>query len=124
MTFSNINKNNIDLLAAHGTGNSVIDKYEAKAIADIFGVKPKKPFITTFKPYIGHNLGGSALLETAILLLCLENQLVLPVLNTQEVDEKMKIDIVKEKIKTELKTVMKISCAFAGYNAAAIFKRI
>ncbi|MDP2922875.1 MAG: beta-ketoacyl synthase N-terminal-like domain-containing protein [Candidatus Omnitrophota bacterium] len=122
--FSNVNKDDIDLLVAHGTGNSIIDRYEAKAITDIFGSNPKKPLITTFKPYIGHNLGGSALLETALLLLCLENNLVLPVLNTNEVDPRMKIDIVKEKIKINLKFALKISCAFAGYNAAAIFKKI
>jgi 3-oxoacyl-[acyl-carrier-protein] synthase II len=124
IAFSNINKSDIDLLVAHGTGNSIIDGYEAKAITDIFGAKPEKPLITTFKPYIGHNLGGSNLLEAAILLLCLKNNLILPVLNTEEVDPKMKIEIVKEKIKMHLRTVLKISCAFAGYNAAAVFRKI
>jgi len=124
LKFSDIDKNDIDVLSAHGAGNSIIDRYEAKAITDIFGTKPKKPLITTFKPYIGHNLGGSALLETAMLLLCLENNTILPILNTTEVDSRMKIDIVKEKVKMELKTALKISCAFAGYNAAAVFKKL
>ena len=122
--FSDVEKESIDLVCAHGVGNSVIDRYEAKAITDIFGINPLRPLITAFKPYIGHNLGGSTLIETAILLLCLDNNLVLPVLNTLEVSSKMKIDLVKEKINVKLNTVLKICCAFAGFNAAAIFKKI
>jgi len=121
---SSITKEEIDLVCAHGTANSIIDRYEAKSITDIFGTKTKKPLITTFKPYIGHNLGGSALLDASVLLLCLINNTVLPVLNTKEADPRMKMDIVKEKIKMELKTVLKISCAFAGYNAASVFRKI
>ncbi|MEI8349636.1 MAG: beta-ketoacyl synthase N-terminal-like domain-containing protein [Candidatus Omnitrophota bacterium] len=122
--YGKIDKDDVDILCAHGAANSIIDKYEAKAINDIFGIRPKKPFMTTFKPYVGHNLGGSALLETAILLLCLKNNIALPVLNVQEVDPKIKIDLVKEKISAELKIGLKISCAFAGYNAAAVFRKL
>ncbi len=124
LRFSKIEKENIDLLCTHGAGNSIIDRYEAKAVTDIFGIRPKRPLITAFKPYIGNTLGAGALLETAILLLCLDNNVVLPVLNTQEVDPRMKMDIVKNKIKIELKTVLKICCAFAGYDAAAVFRKI
>ena len=124
LRFSKIEKENIDLLCAHGAGNSIIDRYEAKAITDIFGIRPKRPLITAFKPYIGNSLGAGALVEIAILLLCLDNNVVLPVLNTQEADPRMKMDIVKDKIKIELKTVLKICCAFAGYDAAAVFRKI
>lgn len=122
--FSKIDKKEIDLVCAHGVGNAVIDRYEAKAITDIFGTNPKRPLVTAFKPYIGHNLGGSNLLEAAILLLCLENNLVLPVLNVEGTHPKMEMDVVKEKVKLELKTVLKICCAFAGYNAAVVFRKI
>lgn len=121
---SRVNKEDIDLICAHGVGNPLIDRYEAKAITDIFGENFKRPLITTFKPYVGHNLGGSALLEAAILLLCLKNNLILPVLNTQEVDSKIKLNLVKTKTNMDLKVVLKICCAFAGYNAAAIFRKI
>lgn len=124
LMFSRVDKEDIDLVCAHGVGNTLVDRYEAKAITDIFGTKPKKPLITAFKPYVGHNLGGSNLLEIAILLLCLENNLVLPVLNVEETNPSMEMDVLKEKIKTELKVVLKICCAFAGYNAAAVFRKI
>mgnify|MGYP001609093722 CR=1 FL=1 len=121
---SKLEKENIDLLCPHGVGYQVIDYYEAKAITDIFGQNPKKPLITTFKPYIGHNLGGSALIETAILLLSLKNNIVPPTLNCDNLDSKLNMSLVKDKTEAKLKTAMKICCAFAGYNAAAVFRKL
>jgi 3-oxoacyl-(acyl-carrier-protein) synthase len=120
----NINKDEIELLCPHGVGSQAIDYYESKAITDVFGLETEKPLITTFKPYIGHNLGGSALLETAILLLSLKNGVVLPTLNCEGLDPKFKISLVKKKLNTQLNTAMKICCAFAGYNAAVVFRRL
>jgi 3-oxoacyl-[acyl-carrier-protein] synthase II len=121
---SNLGKDKIELLCPHGVGSQSIDYYESKAITDVFGVNSKKPLVTTFKPYVGHNLGGSALLETAILLLSLKNELVLPTLNCQNLNPVFNISLVKEKIKTKLNIVMKSCCAFAGYNGAVVFKRL
>jgi len=120
---SGIKKEEIDLLCPHGVGYQVIDYYESKAITDIFGLNPKQPLITTFKPYVGHNLGSSALVETAILLLSLKNDLILPTLNYNNPDPKFNITLVKEKFEAKLKTVMKICAAFAGFNAAVIFRK-
>jgi 3-oxoacyl-(acyl-carrier-protein) synthase len=119
-----VEKEDVELLCPHGVGSQPIDYYEAKAITDTFGKNPKKPLITTFKPYVGHNLGSSALLETAILLLSLKNNIIPPTLNYENPDSKFNISLVKKQVKTELKTVMKTCCAFAGFNAAAIFKKI
>lgn len=121
---SNIHRDEIDLLVPHGVGSKAIDYYEAKAIHDVFGQGRENSLITAFKPYIGHNLGGSALLETSILLLSLKNGVVPPTLNCQHVNPMYNISLVKETLETEINTAMKICCAFAGYNAAVVFKRI
>jgi len=121
---SDITKEKIDLICPHGVGSQPSDYYEAKAITDCFGLNPKKPLITAFKPYIGHNLGGSALLETAALLLSLKNNIIPPTLNCENLDPKFNISLVKEKMEVKLNTAMKICCAFAGYNAAAIFRNL
>jgi len=120
---SGTGKEEIDLLCPHGVGSKPIDYYEANAITDTFGKNLKRPFITTFKPYVGHNLGSSALLETVILLLALRNNTVPPTLNSNNTDPRNNISLVQEKIETKLKTVMKITGAFAGFNSAAIFRK-
>jgi 3-oxoacyl-[acyl-carrier-protein] synthase II len=121
---SKIDKEEIELLCPHGVGSQSIDYYESKAITDVFGLNPVKPLVTALKPYVGHNLGGSALLETAILLLSLDNRIVLPTLNCENVNPVFNISPVKEKIETGVNTAMKICCAFAGYNSAVVFKRL
>lgn len=121
---SDISKEEIDLICPHGLGSQPVDYYEAKAITDTFGLNPKKPLITTFKPYVGHNLGGSALLETAILLLALKNKVIPPTLNIDNIDPKFNISLVKKRTQADFKLAMKLCCAFAGFNSAAIFKSL
>jgi len=123
LSFSKVSKEEVDLICAHGAANPIIDRYEARAITDTFGKRTKKPLITAFKPYVGHNLGGSALLETAMLLLCLEHNIVLPVINTPEINPKLNIELVQQKVEKKLNIVFKICTAFAGFNAAALFRR-
>lgn len=121
---SGLEKEDIDLVCPHGVGSSPIDYYKSKALTDVFGKNPKSPLITTFKPYVGHNLGGSALLESAILLLALQNNTIPETLNCEKVDPRFNINLVQEQTKKKLKTVMKTCSAFAGFNAAAVFKKV
>lgn len=121
---SGTTRKEIDFLVPHGVGSHVTDYYESKAITDIFGINPKRPLITTFKPYIGHTLGASALIETAILLLSLKNNKILPTLNTDNINPRYNVSLVKNVVDANLKTAMKICCAFAGFNAAAIFRNL
>lgn len=121
---SKTKKEEIDVLCPHGVGSQPIDYYEAKAITDIFGQNRTNPYITAFKPYIGHNLGASALIETAILLFSLKYGIILPTLNSDTLDPKFQISLVQEKKEISYKTAMKICCAFAGFNAAAVFRKI
>jgi 3-oxoacyl-[acyl-carrier-protein] synthase II len=121
---SNISKDEIELVVPHGVGSPAIDYYESKAITDIFGLNPEKPLVTAFKPYVGHNLGGSALLETAILLLAMKNETIIPTLNCDNINPANNLSLVTEQRKAKINTAMKICGAFAGYNAAVIFKRV
>lgn len=120
---SGITKDDIELLCPHGVGSQSIDYYESKAITDTFGQNTQKPLITAFKPYIGHSLGNSALMEASILLLSLENEVVPPTLNSENINPALHINLVKDKVETRIETAMKTCCAFAGYNSAVVFKR-
>ena len=121
---SQVQKEEIDLLNVHGVGVGITDEYEAKAVTAVFGKNPRRPFVNAFKPYVGHNLGGSALLESIILLLSLHHNIILPTLNCEPIDQKLGIQLVTKPVLTELKTSLKICCAFAGYNAATVFRKV
>ena len=111
----------VDLVSPHGVGIKVTDAYEVKTINRMFGNKSKQPFISAFKPYVGHNLGGSAIIETIILLLCMQHNFIPPTLNSNDID--LNINLVKEPVSTKIKVMMKMSCGFAGYNGVAVFKK-
>lgn len=118
---SGLKAQEVDLVCLHGFGTSAGDYYEAKAVEDIFG---RGTPVTALKPYTGHNLGGSTLIETSALLLALGANFIPAILNTQKVNPKININLVLKDIKLELNNVIKTCAAFAGYNAAAVFKKI
>ncbi len=114
----------IDVINPHGAGIKMTDSYEARAIAGVFGkIKEKQPLISAFKPYVGHNLGGSALLESIILLLSLKHNMIPPILNLSVTDNPYDLNLVTAPVYKRLKTGMKTACGFAGYNAAVIFSK-
>lgn len=116
-----VNKNEVDLICAHGVAIPTSDYYEAKAVADIF---KRAPPVVALKPYVGHNLGGSNLIEIAILLLAMQHDYIPPTLNTTCVDKKFSINLALVGQKKKLNTVLKLCSAFAGYNAATVLRKI
>jgi len=119
---SQVKSDEINFINPHGVGMKVTDRYEANTINNIF--KKKKPPVSAFKPMVGHNLGGSALLETVISLLALKNNIIPGTLNSNNTNDKLYLNIVKENKHAELKTIAKMSCGFAGFNGVGIFKKI
>jgi 3-oxoacyl-[acyl-carrier-protein] synthase II len=114
----------IDLLNPHGAGTGLGDLAEARGLTAVFGPWPRRPRITAFKPYFGHTLGASALLETAALLLSLENGLIPATPGFATPDPELEVRCVERAERAELRTVVKMSSGFAGFNAGAVFRRV
>jgi len=121
LDMSKIKASKVDLIVPHGVGTNITDKYEAKAINEVFGSK-KKPIVSAFKPYIGHTLGSTALLETAIMLIAMKNRKIPPTLNCEIPDEKLNLNLLTiANSEDDVKIALKTACGFAGYNAACVF---
>ena len=118
---SGLKPDEIDFINPHGVGMKVTDTYEANTINNIF--KRKKPPVSAFKPLLGHNLGGSALLETAVALLSMKNDIIPTTLNCENQDEKFNLNIIKENKSVKLKHIAKMSCGFAGFSGVSIFRK-
>lgn len=112
----------IDFVNPHGVGMKITDTYEASAINRIFNVR--KPLVSAFKPLIGHNLGGSALLETAIAVMSLQKKMIPATLNCDHENKELHLNIVKENRKIKMNSVAKMACGFAGFTGVSIFKKI
>lgn len=124
LRMSNLVPDDIDFINPHGVAIKATDAYEARAITDIFGKNTDRPIVSAFKPYVGHNLGGSAILESIILLLSMGEKCILPTLNCDEIEPKYNLAILKTMENFSLTTAMKLSCGFAGYNGAVVFKAL
>lgn len=114
----------ISLICPHGIGLPITDYYEAKALYDVFSRNLTKTKITALKPYIGHTLGASSLLETAILLISMAENFIPATLNHVQAPNKIKIIPTTQSEHTKINTYIKTCCAFGGFNAAAVFRRI
>lgn len=114
----------IDLVNPHGVATQIADRYEARTITNIFGNDSGQPVVSAFKPYVGHNLGGSALVELAILLLALQNNCIPPTLNYEHHDPKLRIHLNRQFVHRPLHLVAKMSNGFAGYNAVGLFRDV
>ena len=64
----------IDLVKIHGVGSRDSDGAEAAALHQVFG--RRRPPLTGLKRYIGHTLGASGALETALLSGCLAHNFI------------------------------------------------
>lgn len=114
----------INLLNAHGVGTVVGDAYEARAIRGVFGPPERQPPVVGFKPYLGHTLGGCALLELILTLLCMRHSVILPTQNYTEPDPTLELRVADQLEHRKLRYVMKSASGFAGYDASAIFARV
>jgi len=116
-----VKSDDIDFVNPHGVGMKITDTYEANTINSVF--KNKKPLVSALKPLVGHNLGGSALIETAISLMALNHNLIPATLNCENQNTKFKLNIIKENKKAKIDILAKMSCGFAGFNGVCIFRK-
>ena len=74
----------LDLVIPHGACTPLSDKYEARTFKEHCDGFSEDVSYTALKPYLGHNLGGNVLLETAALMMMFEQNCILPTLNVDE----------------------------------------
>jgi 3-oxoacyl-[acyl-carrier-protein] synthase II len=120
---SGLQPEDIDFLNPHGAATRIGDKYEALTINELFRGASRRPLISAFKPYIGHNLGGSALIESIILLLSMKYNYVPATLNYTEQDPELNVAIAPETCSVDINVSAKMSTGFGGYNAVAMFRK-
>ncbi len=114
----------VNFINPHGAATRSGDLYEGRTIASVFQDCHRQPLVSAFKPYVGHNLGGSGLVETAILLLAMRANLAPPTLNYQEPDPALNLTLVAELKSAQLQVVAKMSAGFGGYNAVGVFQKL
>jgi nodulation protein E len=110
---------------AHGTGTSVNDSTETRALHLAFGKHAPKLMVSSTKAMHGHTLGAAGALESTAAVLALTNGFVPPTINYNEPDPECDLDYVPNcPRRAEFEYAISNSFAFGGLNAVLAFRRL
>ena len=118
-----INADQIEYINAHGTSTPAGDKVETLAIKMVFGEHARKLAVSSTKSMTGHLLGASGGLETAILALSLNDQVIPPTINYENPDPECDLDYVPNEARRQpLRYALSNSFGFGGTNGCLAMK--
>jgi nodulation protein E len=110
---------------AHGTGTTVNDVTETRALHMAFGAHASKLAISSTKAMHGHTLGAAGAIESTAAIMALAHGFVPPTINYNEPDPECDLDYTPNHArKAEFEYALSNSFAFGGLNAVLVFKRI
>jgi 3-oxoacyl-[acyl-carrier-protein] synthase II len=120
-----IDASKIDYVNAHATSTPLGDESELKAIARVFGER-KNLNISGTKSMTGHLLGAAGAIEAIITIKAIQENIVPPTINTDEVEPEWKdkfnftLGVAQQK---EINYAMSNTFGFGGHIATVVFKK-
>ena len=112
----------VDYINAHGTGTTVNDINETRAIKRVFGNAANKLSISSTKSMHGHCLGAGGGIEAVAAVKSINEKFVPPTVGLDEPDPECDLDYTANVGKQrEVNFAMSNSFAFGGLNAVLVF---
>lgn len=116
----------VDYVNAHGTSTHRNDLNETNCLKRVFGDRAKEVPMSSIKSMTGHLLGGAGGVEAAATVMTIENGIIPPTINYEDVDEEegMDLDYVPNVArKADVKVALSNNFGFGGHNAILCFKK-
>jgi len=114
----------IDYINAHGTSTQLNDKSETEAIKKVFGERAYDLPISSTKSMTGHMLGAAGVIEAAVCVRTMLEDIIHPTINLDTPDPDCDLDYVPwESRRRRVKISMSSSFGFGGHNATVILKK-
>lgn len=112
----------VDYINAHGTSTPVGDSIETLALKSVFGDKGAKSIpVSSTKGATGHLMGGGGVTEFIACIKSIEEGIIPPTLNYENVDPECDLDYVpNHSRKTDVRVAMSNSFGFGGQNATLL----
>lgn len=112
-----VNAEEVGYVNAHGTGTSVNDPSECKALREVFGERALP--VSSTKSMHGHALGAAGAMEAAAAILALREGVLPPTANFTEADPDCPVDAIpNEAREARPEYAISNSFAFGGLNAS------
>ena len=121
MKNSNIKKEDVDYISAHGTGTPSNDKTECEAIKKVFGDLIKQLAISSIKSMLGHTMGAASAIEAIACCLAVKDSIIPPTINYETKDPECDIDCIPNKSRSQrISIALNNSLAFGGNDACLV----
>jgi 3-oxoacyl-[acyl-carrier-protein] synthase II len=115
----------IDYINAHGTSTPYNDKFETRAIKQVFGDHARQLLVSSTKSMTGHLLGAAGGVEALICAKALQTGQVPPTMNYEHPDPDCDLDYVPNvKRSAPLRVVLSNNLGFGGQNASLVLRRL
>lgn len=120
---AHLNPTDVHYINAHGTGTSLNDAMETRAVKRVFGDHAYKVPMSSTKSMTGHGMGATAALEAAFAVLAIRDNVAPPTINLNVPDPECDLDYVPNIAREmPISCVMSNSFGFGGHNVSLIFK--
>ncbi len=114
----------IDYVAAHGTGTPLNDATESKAIRAAFGAHADRLAVSSNKSMVGHTLGAAGAISALAAVMAIRDGIIPPTINYSTPDPACDLDYVPNVARQRAVEVAIINgFGFGGQNAVAVFRR-
>lgn len=114
----------ISYINAHGTSTPFNDKFETRAIKNVFNSYADNLAISSTKSMVGHCLGASGAIELIITALAVKNDIAPPTINYAIPDPDCDLDYVPNEARNmTINMAISNSFGFGGTNASIVLKK-
>ncbi len=119
---SGVSPEEVDLIVPHGAATGLSDRYEAECIGQALGGKAERAVGTTFKPYVGHTLAASGIIDTTCALLAMKQDAVPASLRKRPDNARFPVPLASAPVQHTVRTLLKVMTGFTGHDAALVFQ--
>jgi 3-oxoacyl-[acyl-carrier-protein] synthase II len=114
----------VDYVAAHGTSTPLNDVTETKAIRAAFGVHADRLAVSSNKSMLGHSLGAAGAMSALAAVLSIRDGVIPPTINHTTPDPDCDLDYVPNVARrTPVNVAIINGFGFGGQNAVTVFRR-
>lgn len=114
---SGLAPDDISFVNAHGTATLYNDEMESKALT-LSGLNSKP--LNSLKPYFGHTLGASGVIEIAMCVEQMRNSLIFGTMGFEEIGTPHPLNVSAKHREAQTNHCLKIASGFGGCNAAIV----
>jgi 3-oxoacyl-(acyl-carrier-protein) synthase len=113
----------LDLIIPHGASTSLSDGYESACLSEGLAGRAKQAVAAVLKPYTGHLLASSGIIEIIGALLAMKHGCVPATPHTSRPNGSLPVPLVTQRTERTVNTFLKLSTGFTGHDAALLFRR-